>query len=332
MQVTDERRWDGANNICLTISEPNRWLFNKKNQNFDLALLILDARILYEKKCLFYPYNAATKSYRYLSYAELSGAKALEAMFASTISFQKSQQNVQSFTREKNLPSFITTNCQAEVQVTEDIEACYILWIIEHNIPLKYALIEKHLKQITKQSNISNQQRMFNQKNKASHFRLEANSSELFSSKHDWEKSIECPEKDLNMGTRDVKLFKSAKTTAINLLDAIETSSNVARESAKVALAASIKRRDEALAELTQTQKQEVMALFNKKLDTNSSEPFSDLSTSESKKSNYGFIENENLSQCKSNSDYKANYNGCLVLCGVLFFIHFILFLLFFLS
>ncbi|MGF7484021.1 DarT ssDNA thymidine ADP-ribosyltransferase family protein, partial [Providencia sp. SP181] len=131
MEVTDQSRFDGSKNICLTISEPNTWMIsNKKKKGFDLALLIIDPKILYEKECLFFPYNAATKSYRNLPAEHFTGAAALERLFDKQITFQKSQQEPQTVYRNGFLKPSITTSNQAEVQVTEKIEAINIMFII----------------------------------------------------------------------------------------------------------------------------------------------------------------------------------------------------------
>lgn len=144
MVVTDQSRFDGSKNICLTISEPNTWMINdKKKKGFDLALLIIDPKILYEKECLFFPYNAATKGYRNLPAEYFTGAVALERLFDKQITFQKSQQEPQTVYRNGFSKPSITTSNQAEVQVTEKIDAIDIMFIINDDICLNQEQIEE---------------------------------------------------------------------------------------------------------------------------------------------------------------------------------------------
>ncbi|EFM8250098.1 DUF4433 domain-containing protein, partial [Escherichia coli] len=148
MEVTDQSRFDGSKNICLTISEPNIWMINdKKEKGFDLALLIINPKILYEKECLFFPYNAATKCYRNLSTEYFTGAAALERLFDKQITFQKSQQEPQTVYRNALLKPSITTSKQAEVQVTEKIDAIDIMFIINDG---DICLNEKQIEEIEK--------------------------------------------------------------------------------------------------------------------------------------------------------------------------------------
>ena len=138
--VTDENRYDGnPHTTCLSISKPNKWMFEKKQSDgFDLCLLLIDPSVLYQKNCAFYPHNAATASYRGLALEELKGANAMEAMFANSITFQRSGHISQSHLRNSFLHKSITTSDQAEVQCHDSIEPEYIKHIIEKNIPLTY--------------------------------------------------------------------------------------------------------------------------------------------------------------------------------------------------
>ncbi|MCX3072504.1 DarT ssDNA thymidine ADP-ribosyltransferase family protein [Providencia stuartii] len=146
MVVTDSSRYDMSKNICLTISEPNHWMLKrKKEMGFDLVLLILDAKVIYEKKCLFFPYNAATKSYREVDRENFSGSLALEDMFSDIVTFTKSQQETQSIKRRLFIPASVPSNNQAEVQVIEEIEPEYILDVIDGNIDLDYKDIDEHM-------------------------------------------------------------------------------------------------------------------------------------------------------------------------------------------
>lgn len=138
--VTDPLRYDqNRNAICLTISKPNKWMFNKKQeQGYDLCLLLIDPVILYRKDCLFFPHNAATASYRFVSRDELSGEIGLENMFANPVTYQKSGKVPQDIFRQQFLKDCETTSDQAEVQCLEHIDPKYIKHIFEEDIPLNY--------------------------------------------------------------------------------------------------------------------------------------------------------------------------------------------------
>ena len=148
--VTDQARFDQHRNaICLSISKPNSWMFNKKcEQGFDLCLLLISPEILYKKDCLFFPHNAATASYRNINIECLKGEQALENMFANPISFQKSGKLPQDIFRFHHLLNCETTSEQAEVQCLESIEPQYITHIFEENIPLTYDQILNRVEEV----------------------------------------------------------------------------------------------------------------------------------------------------------------------------------------
>jgi len=157
MTVTDPSRYDMSKNICLTISEPNSWMFKKKQeQGFDLVLLILSPKILYDKECLFFPYNAATKSFRGLDKSYLSSREALGYIFSDKITFKKSQEEERTIHRNTHVASFMPTSNQAEVQVTESIDPSYIIAIIESDIPLEYNEVNKKASDLIERENIHN--------------------------------------------------------------------------------------------------------------------------------------------------------------------------------
>ena len=137
---TDLSRFDQYRNaICLSISKPNKWMFNRKvEQGFDLCLLLISPEILYRKNCLFYPHNAATASYKNIDIKQIKGELALEKMFADSVSFQKSQCFPSTIERHSFLENCETTSDQAEVQCLENIEPEFIIHIFEDNIPLTY--------------------------------------------------------------------------------------------------------------------------------------------------------------------------------------------------
>ena len=138
--VTDPSRFDRFQNaICLSISKPNSWMFNRKQeQGLDLCLLLISPEVLFKKNCLFYPHNAATASYRNINIETLKGEKGLENMFSNPISYQKSGMPPQDIFRFHYLLPCETTSEQAEVQCLENIESQYIHHIFEYDIPLTY--------------------------------------------------------------------------------------------------------------------------------------------------------------------------------------------------
>lgn len=145
---TDLSRFDQYSNaICLSISKPNKWMFNRKvEQGFDLCLLLISPEILYRKNCLFYPHNAATASYKNIDIKQIKGELALEKMFADSVSFQKSQCFPSTIERHSFLENCETTSDQAEVQCLENIEPEFIIHIFEDNVPLTYEDIKNRLK------------------------------------------------------------------------------------------------------------------------------------------------------------------------------------------
>lgn len=145
--VTDLARFDQFRNaICLSISKPNSWMFNKKQeQGLDLCLLLISPEVLYKKNCLFYPHNAATASYRNINVEMLKGEKGLENMFSNPITYQKSGKLPQDIFRFHHLLPCETTSDQAEVQCLESIEPEHILHIFENDIPLTYDEIKSRV-------------------------------------------------------------------------------------------------------------------------------------------------------------------------------------------
>ncbi|MFZ7142562.1 DarT ssDNA thymidine ADP-ribosyltransferase family protein [Avibacterium avium] len=139
-QVTDTSRFDRfKNSICLSISKPNKWMFDRKKESgLDLCLLLINPDVLFEKECLFYPHNAATASYRNIDVNELRGAQALENLFLSSISYQKANSDPTTLYRSDKLDCE-TTSDQAEIQCLDVIDPKYIEYILDENIiPLEY--------------------------------------------------------------------------------------------------------------------------------------------------------------------------------------------------
>lgn len=68
--------------------------------------------------------------------------------------------------------------------------------------------------------------------------------------------------------TKKTKLFGTAKNTVVNLLDVVDVASTIASTSVKnyglAVVAHSVTVRDEALEDLTEEQRKEVLSVFNK--------------------------------------------------------------------
>lgn len=144
--VTDQIRADRSDAICLSISKPNKWMFEmKQNQGMDLCLILIDPRVLYEKNCVFFPHNAATASYRNVPLSNLQGERALEALFDQQITFQKSGREAQSIWRNSALLNCEPTSDQAEVQCLDVIEPKYILHIFDGKVPLDFNSIKEYM-------------------------------------------------------------------------------------------------------------------------------------------------------------------------------------------
>lgn len=141
--ITDTMRADKASNaICMTISKPNKWMFEKKQrEDHNLALLLISPDVLFMRKCLFYPHNAATASLRKRPVEEFMTIDAFKNLFAEEVSYQKSGCNLQTINRNNHNPTLDaveTTSDQAEVQCLEQISPQHIMRTITFNIPLTY--------------------------------------------------------------------------------------------------------------------------------------------------------------------------------------------------
>lgn len=127
-EVNDEVRLDGyPNALCLSISFPNARMFYKcRNHKVgDWVILDIVPRVLWEKDCSFYPYNAASSSFRSIDRGDMQGKAAFENLFL--------EPAVGSSRKEQNLTSEYPTDVQAEVLVFEPIETKYISRILHPN-------------------------------------------------------------------------------------------------------------------------------------------------------------------------------------------------------
>jgi hypothetical protein len=119
--VLDKYRYDGkADHVCLSVSFPNYQMFYSYTQGntVEWCVIVLDARILWEQNCLYYPYNAATSDLAGRPVADFQGVKALRNIYA---------QIVQGRERSKSIPPAFPTSPQAEVLVPGSVPASSIM-------------------------------------------------------------------------------------------------------------------------------------------------------------------------------------------------------------
>jgi len=113
--INDYERLDGKlNSISVSISYPNYQMFykyNKGNQE-QWVILFINASVLWEQQCLFFPTNAASFTSTATSLDELQCPDAFRQMFCD---FNNTKREL------LNIPCSYTTNPQAEVMVKRHI-------------------------------------------------------------------------------------------------------------------------------------------------------------------------------------------------------------------
>ncbi|WP_373700856.1 DarT ssDNA thymidine ADP-ribosyltransferase family protein [Neisseria dentiae] len=116
------------NAICLSISFPNSKMFYKlrcEQGDTQWAVIVLNAQVLLDKDCAFYPTNAANNCVRHLPIENFQGDNALNALF-----------NEADEERQPLLPKD-PTDVQAEVLVFEQIEPSYIVGCVFNSDDLR---------------------------------------------------------------------------------------------------------------------------------------------------------------------------------------------------
>ncbi len=129
---TDDLRLDGyTDGTCLSISFPNYKMFypsRMKDQKIKWAVILLDASVLWEKDCAFFPSNAACSEYRLHPIETFKTINAFNRLFEE----QEKQVITCSISgavkiRETSkLPVSYPTNPQAEVICFDTIAPSYI--------------------------------------------------------------------------------------------------------------------------------------------------------------------------------------------------------------
>ncbi len=88
-QHNDEHRYDNRRDgTCISIAHPNGpmlYKYRKENPAVAWVVLALSSSILWEKRCAYCKYNAATAEMRDTPLAELSTIKAFDTMYDDVV-------------------------------------------------------------------------------------------------------------------------------------------------------------------------------------------------------------------------------------------------------
>jgi hypothetical protein len=134
---TDEFRLENMKEgICLSITFPNDKMFYIKRRDakkgIQWGVVLIDANIIANLSCRFFPTNAALKDFRIFNETYFEGAAALNRMFCNELETSK-----QKIMREPYLLDKDTTCVQAEVMVLQHIPVEYIRGCIFDSNQLK---------------------------------------------------------------------------------------------------------------------------------------------------------------------------------------------------
>lgn len=117
----DDMRLDGhPNSLSVSIGFPNYRMFypaRQKYQEDTWVVLVLSTDILINKTCAYYSRNAATGCYNGVPPATFQNEASFDAMFADIGGVKRD---------DLGIPTYFTTDPQAEVLVFDDIEPHYI--------------------------------------------------------------------------------------------------------------------------------------------------------------------------------------------------------------
>ena len=157
---SDDERLDGMEDrISLSVGFPNYKTFYKKRQLFEdeiWVVLALNPDILWELDCLFNKNNAASMQMRNESVEYRKTPEAFESMFEDE-------------ERDNELPSWYTTDVQAEVLVLDFIDPKYIKYInVKDSKDKRKVMSElnwlKKLKGIDAENKVSEYPKLFNKR------------------------------------------------------------------------------------------------------------------------------------------------------------------------
>lgn len=123
---TDGVRADGMKEgACLSISFPNDMMFSMKRRqarkNIEWGVVIVDASVMLDLDCAFFPTNAALKDFRNYSIESFKTSQALDDVFCNKLITSKRE-----ITRASCLLDKDPTCVQSEVMVFEHIPVKYI--------------------------------------------------------------------------------------------------------------------------------------------------------------------------------------------------------------
>ena len=147
----DNERFDNRKSyISCSISKRNTHYFAAKGLSFKNGLIeiTIDPKILFEKKCLFLYYNAASYQFIFMDEKSLMGVTPFRKMFDPLLKDPRKEQ-LGSFIRSNSTKLSETTKEQAEVMIPDSIELNYII-----SIKLNEKLLTEDIKLIFNQNNI----------------------------------------------------------------------------------------------------------------------------------------------------------------------------------
>lgn len=137
-EYNDEYRLDGQRgSICCSIGHPNYKMFyslRMQDPDPEWAVIAIDARILWEKDCLFCHTNAASTEVTSIPVDRRRGEDAFEKMFEE-VDGKPSRKVLR-------IDEKCPTDPQAEVLVLDDIEPDYILGVATKSIRARDELLD----------------------------------------------------------------------------------------------------------------------------------------------------------------------------------------------
>lgn len=125
-ETNDKNRYDGKSNyVCCSVEYPNVYYLDRiidVDRFFtEWVIICIDISIILDSEVLFSKVNAATERGRYIQ----GGINGFRQMFNEQVGTSKRM-----LTRNKYLPSYCTTDIQAEIMILNKIDKRYIKGII----------------------------------------------------------------------------------------------------------------------------------------------------------------------------------------------------------
>lgn len=135
----DEKR----NANCLSISFPNSKMFYKLRQEAEgvsWCVITLNPQIMVDKKCAFYPSNAACNTVRNVNVSQYLGQLAFDNMFSSKVH----GTSIVNRSEQGSILDKDPTDVQAEVMVFDIIEPNYITGVYFNSNKTQLSFAEKY--------------------------------------------------------------------------------------------------------------------------------------------------------------------------------------------